>query len=126
MRPIRWPFAAAPSKYHAEPVELDGLRFASKREAARYAALRLLERAGQIRNLQLQPRYPLATVRLEAGRVVDTPVVATYVADFAYVERTADGAWQPVVEDAKGVRTPVYRLKRKWFQAQYGACIREV
>ena len=40
------------SKYHAQPVEIDGVRFDSQKEARRYSELRLLERAGEIKDLQ--------------------------------------------------------------------------
>lgn len=101
-----------PVKYHSRPTVVDGIRFASQREANRYQELLYLLQAGSIQDLVLQVRYPL----LVAGQKV-----AVYVADFVY--RADD---QDVVEDAKGVRTPVYRLKAKMFQAQYGYAIREV
>lgn len=99
------------SKYRAVPVIVDGVRFASKREAARYGALRLLEQAGEIEALELQPRYPLVVAGEEIG---------TYVGDFRYRERG-----ELVLEDVKGVRTPVYRLKARLVKALYGVEIRE-
>lgn len=102
----------ATNKYRNKPTVVDGLRFASQREAERYQALKLLERAGQIRGLQLQVRYPLT---------VNGQDVATYVADFTYWV----GDLQ-VVEDAKGVRTQVYALKAKLMKALYGITIQEV
>lgn len=105
------------SKYGAVPVVIDGVRFASRGEAQRYAELRLLEQAKAISNLRLQVRYPL---------VVNTVQVASYVADFVYFERPAgEGVWSQVVEDYKGVRTPVYRLKKRLMLACYGIDIRE-
>ena len=93
------------TKYGAVPTEIDGIRFASKAEAKRYADLRLLERAGEIENLELQPRFPLH---------VNGKLVCTYVADFQYWDKAKS---KSIVEDVKGVETPVFKLKRKLFQA---------
>ncbi len=95
-------------KYRNVPTEVDGIRFASKREARRYGDLKLLERAGEICQLKLQPRYPLA---------VNGVHVCTYVADFEYRE-TKTGRY--VSEDAKGVRTRDFINKAKLFHAIYG------
>lgn len=106
------------SKYGAKKTVVDGITFASKKEAARYSQLKLMERAGEIFALQLQPRYPLEV----AGKKV-----ATYVADFTYAIPADQGARpERVVEDVKGMKTPMYRLKAKMFAAQYGFPIREV
>ncbi len=99
---------AGKSKYRNVPTEIDGIRFASKREAKRYSQLKLLERAGEIKALRLQPRYPLA---------VNGMHVATYVADFEYVE---SGTGRLVTEDSKGVRTRDFINKAKLFHALYG------
>lgn len=105
------------SKYHAKPTILDGIRFASKREANRYRELKLLERAGSIRHLELQKRFSL----LVAGEKV-----ATYIADFVYEEIICNGyEFQEVVEDCKGFRTREYKLKKKIFEAMYNTRIRE-
>lgn len=109
------------TKYRAKPTVVQGIRFASQAEARRYQALRLLERAGTIRNLKLQPRYPL--VFKGAGNALVN--VGAYVADFWYLE--VDGAVErPIIEDVKGVRTPVYRLKKKLVEGIYGVTITEV
>ena len=107
------------SKYHAQPLVLDNIRFASTKEAHRYQELKLLERAGQIFNLRLQPRYELR-VPLENG---STFQVGAYVADFAYWDLPKR---QVVVEDVKGFKTPLYRWKKKHVEAQYGVQILEV
>jgi len=101
------------SKYGNTAVILDGIRFASKREAARYGELKLLQRAGEIHELRLQPRFPLK---------VNDKLVCTYVADFEYHEK--DGT--RVVEDAKGHRTREYINKAKLFEALNGFPVREV
>jgi hypothetical protein len=93
-------------KYRNIPTEIDGIKFASKREAVRYSQLKLLELAGEIRELKLQPRYPIAINGLH---------VCTYVADFDYL----DGA-RLITEDAKGVKTKDFIIKAKLFHALYG------
>ena len=108
----------AQTKYGAVRTEVDGITFASKREAKRYSELKLLERAGEITLLELQPRYPLK---------VDGKLICTYVADFSY--RSIDpktALHSNVVEDVKGVRTPVFKLKAKLFEAINGFAITEV
>lgn len=100
-------------KFFAKPVTIDGHRFASKAEGARYVELRLLEKAGEIRGLVLQPRFTL-----HVGRVL----IGTYVADFAY----EDAAGTRVVEDVKGLDLPLGRWKRKHFEAQYGQPVRVI
>ncbi len=100
-------------KYNAEAVRFDGHRFASKAEARRYAELRLLERAGKISELQLQPVFVLQAGFRHAltGRQI-RPI--RYVGDFAYHE---DG--QLVVEDVKGYEPLVWKIKQKLFLKLY-------
>ncbi len=95
-----------PSKYKA--VKTDG--YSSKAEAARAAELKLLERSGQIKDLQEQVRFNLIPAQYIDGKCVER--ACDFVADFSYLE--PDGMhWRQVVEDKKGFRTPVYRLKKK-------------
>lgn len=100
------------NKFRNKPVEIDGIRFASKREANRYSILKMLEKRGLIAGLALQPRFPLR---------VNGKLICTYVADFLYEEKG-----ETVVEDAKGFRTPEYKIKAKLFEAIYGFPVREV
>ena len=102
------------NKYNARRVSIDSITYASRREANRHQELLWLQRAGEIHDIELQPRYP---------RVVNGVKVCVYVADFRYVE-VATG--RTIVEDAKGYRTPVFRLKSKLMAACYGITIREV
>lgn len=101
------------SKYGNTKVFVDGHHFDSKAEGARYWDLRLMERAGEISDLELQPPFPL---------LVNGVKVGLYRADFRY--RNADG--DVVVEDVKGMKTAVYRLKKKMVEAQYGIVVEEV
>lgn len=94
-------------KYRNVPTIVDGIRFDSKAEARRYGDLKLLERAGEIRDLRLQPRYPLT---------VNGVKVCEYRADFAYLDRTGT----PITEDVKGVSTKDFIIKAKLFKALLG------
>jgi len=100
------------NKYKAIPTFVGDIRFASRAEANRYSELLLLFRGGVIRNLELQPEFPV---------MVNGKKVFTYRADFAYFE-----GQQRVIEDVKGFRTPVYKLKKKIIEAQYNVTIKEI
>ncbi len=102
------------SKYGAQPVTIDGLRFDSKREAARWGQLVLMERAGVIQGLRRQVPFVLID-KSTHGRAIK------YVADFSYMQ---DGV--EIVEDAKGYRTEVYKLKRRMMAERYGIIVKEV
>jgi hypothetical protein len=102
-------------KYKAEPTTLDGIRFDSKFESEYYATLKLLAAGGEICDLALQPEYPL---------IVNGDVVAHLVLDFTYTDWRIGGKRMYV--DVKGVRTRIYRLKKKMFEAQYGVRITEI
>lgn len=105
------------SKYHAKKTVVDGMTFDSKREADRYLVLKSMEEDGAIEDLRRQVRYELIPAFDVDGRHY-RPVF--YVADFVYVE---DG--KTVVEDVKGMKTDVYRLKSKLFARRYGMSIKE-
>lgn len=106
-------------KYRNRKTTIDGITFDSAKEATRWAELRLLERAGQIFNLQRQVSFTLIPKQVRDGKTVERPVV--YKADFVYTENGED-----VVEDVKGVKTKEYIIKRKLLLWQYGIQIREV
>ena len=101
------------SKYGNKKTVVDGITFDSKKEAARYQELKLMEKAGVIIDLQLQPPFPIA---------INGEKICTYKADFAYKVK----AGGEVVEDVKGVRTPIYNLKKKLVKACHGVEITEV
>jgi hypothetical protein len=101
-------------KYGAKATEFLGVRFDSRREAVRYQELLIRGQAGELCDLELQPSFPI---------VVNGVKVCTYRADFGYRELATN---QIVTEDSKGWRTPVYRLKKKLVEAQYGIQIVEV
>lgn len=116
------------TKYNAKKTVVDGIKFDSLKESLRYWELKLLQQAGVIRDLELQPRYDV---------VVNGHKICYYKADFRYfdIEKGAE-----VVEDvkampktAKGQKafkgTPawrMYRLKKKLVEALYPIKIIEV
>lgn len=108
----------ARSKYHAKKVELDGMVFDSIKEAARWRELVLEQRAGAIKDLRRQVKYML--IPPHAGKI-RSERACTYIADFTYYR-----GGEFIVEDVKGVRTDVYKIKRKLMAAKYGIEIREV
>ncbi|HAD76268.1 MAG TPA: hypothetical protein DCG16_10825 [Gemmatimonadetes bacterium] len=107
------------NKFNAVRTWNSGYWFASKREARRYSELLLMEKAGEIEAIELQPAYRLFTPTPD-GSLIST---AKYVADFRYRDIPSG---ETVVEDVKGVRTQVYKLKKRWVEAQYGITITEV
>ena len=118
-------------KYNARPFYVEGIRFDSKREGLRYRDLRLLESAGEIRDLRRQVPFELIPVQREPdqvgprggirkGKVIENAV--EYVADFVY--QTKDG--ETVVEDAKGYRTRDYIIRRKLMLFRLGIKVKEV
>jgi hypothetical protein len=82
----------------------------------RYAELKVLEKAGELRNLVTQPRFLLQDKFHYQGQVQRA---IEYVADFKY-DMKVDGKWVPYVEDFKGYKTDIYRLKKKLFIFKYG------
>lgn len=99
----------AMSKYHNK--KTDG--FDSKKERDRYFELKLMERAGQISNLRRQVRF---VVIPKTDKFRET----CYIADFVYFQNG-----KQVVEDCKGYRTEVYRIKKKLMYDRHGILIKE-
>ena len=103
-------------KYHNTKVVVDGIKFDSKLEAERYGQLKILERAGVIRDLELQPEFELIPSFRKNGRTWRRTV---YKADFRYILCSDDSH---IIEDVKGskaVITDVFRLKQKLFEYRY-------
>lgn len=117
------------NKYHAQKTTVDGITFDSRKEAARYKELSILEQAGEISDLRLQVKYELVPERREpetiGPRGVSHPgkrleAARYYIADFVYTQGE-----KTVVEDCKGVKTDVYKLKRALMLWRYGIKIHE-
>lgn len=107
-------------KYGNVKTVVDGIKFDSKHEATRYVELKYMERVGLIRDLQLQVPFELIPAQRENGKVVERAV--KYIADFVYYDK--DG--NIVVEDAKGIKTDSYKLKKKMLLYFKGLAIKEV
>lgn len=91
----------------------DGITFASKAEMQRYAELRLMELAGKIKNLEVQPSFILQEPYMRDGKLIRG---ISYRADFRYYDHERG---KRIVEDWKGMRTEVYRLKKKLLLKRY-------
>lgn len=105
------------SKYNNKKIRVGGEVFDSKREYNRWCELRLLERSGIIQNLQRQVKFRLIDSQKTPER---TERPCDYIADFVYYENG-----KLVVEDCKGMRTDVYKIKRKLMFKKYNISIRE-
>lgn len=95
------------NKYGNKKVTIDGIKFDSKGEGARYRDLKLLEEAGKIQDLKLQVRFKM---------IVNEQLICTYIVDFTYLDLDAV---EYIAEDFKGYRTDVYKIKAKLFKALY-------
>ncbi|NLB90534.1 MAG: DUF1064 domain-containing protein [Clostridiales bacterium] len=98
-------------KYRNRKTIIDGITFDSKGEANRYCELKLLQRAGEISDLTLQPKFTLQESFKKNGK---THRAITYIADFQYQENG-----KTIIEDYKGMETEVFRIKRKLFEKRY-------
>ena len=106
------------SKYKNKKVVIDGIEFDSKKEAKRYQELLLMQKAGIITDLKMQVPYVLVPAfNLNKKRYRSM----TYVADFVYKENGKE-----VVEDTKGFRTDIYKIKKKLMAYIYQIEIKEV
>ena len=99
------------SKYRNKKVQIDRYVFDSIKEGQRYRELAILERAGKISNLELQPKFLLQESFRKNGK---TYRKIEYVADFQYIENG-----KTIVEDVKGIQTDVFKLKHKLFEKKY-------
>ena len=125
----------AKAKYGNRKVVREGITFDSLKEYRRFCELSLLEKAGQITNLQRQVKYVLIPQQREftneiyergkkkgcfkPGRILERE--CSYIADFQYIENG-----KTVVEDVKGMRTKEYIIKRKLMLYRHGIKIKEV
>ena len=97
------------NKYGNKKITVDNILFDSKKEAKRYQQLKLMEKAGLITNLALQPKFILQDSFVYKNR---TYRKIEYIADFSYIRVNDD---MLVVEDVKGLKTDVFKLKEKMF-----------
>ena len=107
------------SKYGAKKIEIDGIKFDSKRESERYTVLKYLESIGDITDLQLQVPYELQPKYVMDGKTIRS---ITDRADFVYKDKHG----KTIIEDSKGYRTKEYLLKKKLFEYKFNLKITEV
>lgn len=107
-------------KFNAKATVVDGIRFHSLAEAGRYGELKLLERAGVITDLVLQPKLVICEAATLNGKRLRE---IAYYADFSYFDREKG---EVVYEDVKGYDTPVSKLKRRIVLDKYGIDIKIV
>jgi hypothetical protein len=118
------------NKYRSKKITRDGITFDSLKEYRRFCELTLLERAGQITELQRQVKFVLIPAQHEPdtigkrggvkrGKLIEREV--SYIADFVYHQNG-----KRVVEDTKGFRTKDYIIKRKLMLWVHGIRINEI
>lgn len=119
------------SKYRAKKVTIGGETFDSQKEYNRWQELKIMQRAGIIRDLQRQVHFQLTPVVREPdtvgprGGVKKGKVIlerSEYIADFCYIDTATE---EYIVEDVKGFKTPEYTLKKKFLYHERGILIHE-
>lgn len=110
------------NKFNAKKLDVDGMKFDSRKEYQRWCELRLLERAGKIRDLQRQVPYVLIPTQKRKGKVVERE--CRYVADFTYLEN-GELVVEDVKGDKKGAAYSTFVIKRKLMLEKYNIRVRE-
>lgn len=100
-------------KYHNKKTIVNGINFDSKKEAKRFNELKILEKANEITELRTQVKFELQPSFKKGGK---TYRKIEYIVDFTYFDNKLN---KYRVEDAKGYRTEVYKLKKKLFEYKY-------
>lgn len=109
------------SKYNSRKTIVDGITFDSKKEAKRYVELKRMEQEGLIQGLELQVPFELVpsfTIMIDGKKKKRRNM--KYIADFVYYDNG-----NKVVEDVKGRKTDIYKLKKKLFEYKYHMTIKE-
>jgi len=101
-------------KYKNKPIVIDGIRFPSQKEGARYLALKEKQQRGEIASLEVHPVF-----RCEINGIK----ICKYIADSRYIDKRSN---QTIVEDVKGYLTKEYKLKKKLVKALFNVDIVEV
>ena len=108
------------NKYNNKKTVINGITFHSQKEGLRYIELKQMEKNKKILNLILQPKFKI---------VVNGMKVCSYIADFSYIKRNTRGKEdypKTIIEDVKGFKTSIYRIKKKLMKAALGIEIQEV
>lgn len=104
------------NKYGSSSLEVDGLKFDSIKEANRYVELKYIQMAGDIKDLEVHPRFELLAPFTDCTG--DRHKGIFYEADFRYYDKLRK---KVVIEDTKGFLTEIYKIKRKLFMSRYFA-----
>ncbi len=102
------------SKFGNIPQRVDGIFFHSKKEARHYKVLKAMQQAGIIRDLETQPKF-----KLDFNNVH----ICNYFADFQYFDNELN---REIVVDVKGVKTQVYKRKKRLMLAIHGIEVEEI
>lgn len=97
------------SKYKNKKVVYNGIKFDSQKERNYYIKLKLLEDAGKIKDLKLQVKFELQPKFKSGNKNIQA---ISYIADFIYLDEEN----KLHIIDTKGVRTDVYKIKKKMMQ----------
>lgn len=102
------------NKYYNKKVIYNGIKFDSKKEMNRYKQLKLLEKVKEIKELKLQYKFLLQEGYTNKESKKIRPIY--YIADFYYYDVLKK---EYIVEDVKGIRTEVYKIKKKLFEHEF-------
>lgn len=102
------------NKYHNKKIIIDGIKFDSQKEGYRYLYLKRLQEVGKITELELQKAFELQPSYVNNDNKKIRAI--TYISDFFYYDKELK---KYIVEDVKGIKTDVYKLKKKIFEYQY-------
>ena len=98
------------NKYNAKKTEFMGYKFDSKWEAERYGQLASMQMAGVVEDLERQVKFDI---------IVNDHKICKYIADFVYILTHENGKKEKIIEDAKGVQTTDFKIKKKLMKAVF-------
>lgn len=100
-------------KYNNKKTQVNAYVFDSALEARRYRQLEIMQRAGEIKDLKMQVKYELQEAFTKNNKHYRA---ITYIADFVYYDNRTK---KIIVEDTKGIKTDVFKIKQKMFEKKY-------
>lgn len=101
------------NKYKNKKIVIDGIEFDSRLEANRYCQLKILERAREIKDLRRQVEFIIQPSYKKNNKTIRA---IKYIADFVYYDVKKK---KTIIEDTKGFKNEVYRIKKKIFEYKY-------
>lgn len=115
------------AKYGNQRQQVDGHWFDSRKEAARYQELKLMQQAKQIADLELHPSFPLHVMRLYRSGPIEITTVGILKTDFRYTVLEGLNRGEIVIEDVKSdwTKTTAYQLRKRIAEAVHGITIVE-